>query len=133
VIEIADRLLHDLADADLQDRIVQKFLTLIEQLGPDERERLRASLEGAASPSATVRSAFELPAARQATLQEAIGRLLGDGVATNFELKPALVCGIELSVDGQKIAWSIEDYLRSLDACMHNLVTSQTRQHDRTK
>ena len=51
-------------------------------------------------------------------------------MVTDFELKPTLGCGIELSVDGQKIAWSIEDYLRSLDACMNDLVASQTRQHE---
>lgn len=132
LIEIADRLLRDLADVDLQDRILLKFLALLEQLGADERERLRSSVEDAPSPSATVRSAFELSAERRVSLQQAIDRLLGDGVTTDFELKAALGCGIELSIDGQKITWSIEDYLRSLDACMHDLVTSQTHQHEKT-
>ena len=132
VIEIADRLLSDLADVDLQDRILHKFLTLLQLLGDDERERLRSSIQAAPTRSATVRSAFELSAERRATLQGAINQLLGDGVATDFEIKPALGCGIELSVDGQKIAWSIQDYLHSLDACMHELVASQTRQHEGT-
>jgi len=33
----------------------------------------------------------------------------------SFQTAPGMVSGIELTANGRKIAWSIEDYLKSLD------------------
>ena len=35
-------------------------------------------------------------------------------MVVRFESAPELVCGLELSVAGQKLAWSVADYLSSL-------------------
>ena len=41
-----------------------------------------------------------------------------------FELVPEIVCGIELSVGGQKLAWNISDYLAGLEEEVTKLLAS---------
>ncbi|HEY6926088.1 MAG TPA: hypothetical protein VI653_21580, partial [Steroidobacteraceae bacterium] len=36
---------------------------------------------------------------------------LGPEIGTRFERSPQLVCGIEITLDGVKLAWSVADYL----------------------
>lgn len=130
VIAISERLLRELADSDLQGMVVHKFLGMLSQLDAGGRDRLRSSLSEATSPVAVVRSAFPLPQDLQDSVTRAARELLGAGVAVEFETRPALGCGIELGVDGQKVAWNIDDYFHSLDACMHELVASHSTHHD---
>ena len=66
------------------------------------------------TPAALVRSAFVLPAAGRASIEAAIHECLGATVATRFETSPEFVCGVELTMGGVKIAWSVADYLFSL-------------------
>ena len=68
-----------------------------------------------ASDPVRVRSAFELPAEQQAAIQGALDETFAADIPLRFETAPGLVSGIELSAGGQKVAWSIADYLASLE------------------
>jgi F-type H+-transporting ATPase subunit b len=61
-----------------------------------------------------VRSAFELSLPQRAAIKTAVTESLGADIATRFESSPKLVCGIDLSVSGVKLAWSVADYLNSI-------------------
>ena len=61
-----------------------------------------------------MRSAFDLPAKQRAAIQNAVNTALSADIRLRFETAPDVVCGIELSTDGRKVAWSITDYLASL-------------------
>lgn len=61
-----------------------------------------------------MRSAFEPAPARRAEIEAAIRERLGATVAVQFETSPGVVCGIELTVDGVKLSWSVADYLACL-------------------
>jgi F-type H+-transporting ATPase subunit b len=130
VIAIADKLLRDLADTDLQERILEKFLQMIAGLDEDAKAALQKA--GMDSGAATVRSAFELPPDRREAVESATRGILGKEAAIEFETKPSLGCGIELSADGHKIAWTLDDYLRSLDTWVRELVARQLREPDRS-
>lgn len=53
-----------------------------------------------------------------------------DQIALKFVIDPALISGIEINANGQKIAWSINDYLasltKSIDEILHSLGSAQT-------
>ena len=74
------------------------------------------------TPVALVRSAFELPAAGRASIEAAAHECLGATVTTRFETSPEFVCGVELTIGGIKIAWSVADYLFSLSQSVAALV-----------
>jgi F-type H+-transporting ATPase subunit b len=74
---------------------------------------------------ATLRSATALPEVQRQALQAALKGALGSS-ALDFEVNPDLIAGIELSVNGQKLAWSISDYLAGLTKSLDGLVEALT-------
>ena len=78
-----------------------------------------------ASEPALVRSAFELPAEQRAVIQNALNETFSADVRVRFETAPDLVSGIELATNGQKVGWSIADYLTSLEKGVGELLKEQ--------
>ena len=62
-----------------------------------------------------MRTAFDLPKAQQAVFQTAINDAFSADIPLRFETAPDLIGGIELTAGGQKLAWSIADYLSSME------------------
>ena len=114
VFEIARKVLADLAAETLEERMCEAFMRRLRMLDGKARENLRALFRTAAEP-ALVRSAFDLPAPQRAAIQNSLNEALSPEVHVHFETAPDLVCGIELTTNGQKIAWSIADYISSLE------------------
>jgi F-type H+-transporting ATPase subunit b len=56
-----------------------------------------------------------MPAEQKVAIQNALNETFSADLRIQFETAPDAVCGIELTSNGQKIAWSIVDYLASLD------------------
>ena len=63
----------------------------------------------------SVRSAFDLPPAQRSAIESAVKETFAAEAHVQFETAPELVSGIELSTNGQKVAWSIADYLATLE------------------
>jgi F-type H+-transporting ATPase subunit b len=114
VFAITRKALEDLAGASLEDRMSEVFIRRLRALDGPARETLDAALRTASEP-ALVRSAFELPAARRAAIQAALNNTFSTAIQVRFETTPDLVGGIELTANGQKVAWSIADYVGSLE------------------
>jgi len=127
VFAVARKALADLADAGLEERIVQAFARRVQELGGSEREKLMVSPD----TGATVRSAFELPQAQRASVEAAVRAASGAGITIHFEVVPNLVGGIELIKGGHKVAWSLADYLESLERELAALLKAhqQTERH----
>ena len=73
-------------------------------------------------PNVSVHSAFDLPAAQQSAIDSAIKETFAPDALVQFETAPELVSGIELSANGQKVAWSIADYLATLEKSVGELL-----------
>jgi F-type H+-transporting ATPase subunit b len=83
---------------------------------------LAEGLKSASDP-AIVRSAFDLPAEERASIQRALNETFSADVRVRFETAPDLVSGIELTTKGHRLAWSIEEYLASLEKAIGELTT----------
>jgi F-type H+-transporting ATPase subunit b len=122
VFEIARRVLGDLADATLDERVGAVFLRRFGELEPTALAALASGLD-AERPRAIVRSAFELDESLHAAFVEAIRQALAAHRAATptapievvFETAPALLGGIELVVGGRQLAWNVSDYMSALD------------------
>lgn len=124
VFAIARKALSDLAGATLEERMVAVFVERLQALGDEEKQKLASALKTAAIPI-VVRSSFDLPAAQQATIKASVHDLLGTDVGLVFETSPDLIGGIELSSDGQKLAWSIAEYLKALESSVGELLKTR--------
>jgi F-type H+-transporting ATPase subunit b len=114
VFAIARKTLVDLASASLDDSMCDVFVRRLRALDETQKQRLGAAF-GSASGPLLLRSTFELPVAQRAALQKAVDETFGVKATLRFETSPDLVAGIELSANGQMLAWSIADYLASLE------------------
>jgi F-type H+-transporting ATPase subunit b len=113
VLEVARKALSDLATASLEERVVEVFTRRLREMDATAKEALGAALKASAEP-AIVRSVFDLPAGQKAAIQNALNETFAAEIRLRFETAPDAICGIELTAGGQKLAWSVADYLKSL-------------------
>ena len=132
VFAIARKALADLAGASLEAQMVEVFVQRLRGLDGAEKSRLAPALQSVTDP-VLVRSAFELPAAQRAQIESAVKDTLAVENHVSFELAPDLVSGIELTLQGHKIAWSIADYLVALDNNLNELLKAQLKAESKPK
>lgn len=113
VFAIARKTLSDLAGVSLEARMVEVFIQRLHELDIDAKL--------APSP-ALVRSAFQLTPELHNAIEAAIGEVLPAVSDIRFEVVPGIVSGIELILQGRKIAWSIADHLAMLEQDVNMLI-----------
>lgn len=119
VFDISRRVLGDLAGIGLEQRVCEVFIQRLLALEGPALATLGSALTAVSDAETTlVRSAFELPAPQQAAIQSALDAAFGQPIPLKFETAPELVSGIELSAQGQKLAWSMADYLDALSSSL---------------
>ena len=126
VFAIARKALSDLATTSLEERMGEVFMRRLRALDDQAKEGFAKSLKTATEP-ALVRSAFDLPAEQRAAIQNALNETFSAEIRVKFETAPDLVSGIELTTNGQKMAWSITEYLASLEKGVDELLKTQSR------
>jgi F-type H+-transporting ATPase subunit b len=126
VFAIARKALTDLATTSLEERMGDVFTRRLRTVDGKEKETLGTALKTASDP-ALVRSAFDLPAAQRAIIQNALNETFSAEIRVRFETVPELVSGIELSSNGQKVAWSIAEYLVSLEKSVSELLKEKDK------
>ena len=124
VFAIARKALMDLATTSLEERLGEVFTRRLREMDGEAKAGLAEALKTGSAP-ALVRSAFDLPAEQRAAIQNALNETFSAEIRVRFETAPDLVSGIELTTNGQKVAWSIADYLASLEKGVDELMKEQ--------
>jgi F-type H+-transporting ATPase subunit b len=127
VFAIARKALTDLATTSLEERLGEVFTRRLRQMDGKAKECVAEALKTASDP-ALVRSAFDLPAEQRAAIQNALNETFSAEVRVRFETAPDLVGGVELSTNGQKVGWSIADYLASMEKDAAEILNGQPAQ-----
>jgi F-type H+-transporting ATPase subunit b len=123
---LVERVLGDLADAEVEDRLVDVFLRRLPDAEETEREEL-VSAALADDGSVRLRSSFELSAAQRDRLRAGILAWAGKELELSWEEDPELTLGIELRAGDRKLAWSVDDYLQTLESEADRLLEAETR------
>jgi F-type H+-transporting ATPase subunit b len=127
VFAIARKALTDLATTSLEERLGEVFTRRLREMDGQAKEGLAEALKTAIEPS-LVRSAFDLPAEQRAVIQNALNETFSAEVHIRFETAPDLISGIEFTTaNGQKVAWSIADYLVSLEKGVDELLKEKDK------
>jgi F-type H+-transporting ATPase subunit b len=124
VFALTRKALSELAGASVDDRMIEVLIDRLRELPEQQKLALAGpplvtgsvavAVQAVPARDVLVRSAFEPSAAARTKLEAAIREHLGANVVVHFETAPGLVCGLELSVEGIKLAWSVADYLSTL-------------------
>ena len=121
VFAIARKTLTDLSGTSLEERMCDVFTRRLRELNGEAKEGLAKALRASHDP-VLVRTAFDLRAEQHAAIQKALNETFSADIHVRFETAPALVSGIELTANGQKVAWSIAEYLASLETSIGELL-----------
>jgi F-type H+-transporting ATPase subunit b len=132
VFAIARKALTDLAGTSLEGHMVDVFVQRLRELNGEEKGLLASSLKASPSP-VIVRTMFDLSPAQCAATEGAIKETFGSETQVQFETSPDLICGIELTMNGQKVAWSISDYLASLEKGVDELLKEKDKLEAKTE
>ena len=126
VFAIARKALTDLATTSLEERMGEVFDRRLRELNGQAKNVLGEALKKNSEP-ALIRSTFDLPEAQRAAIQNALNETFSTEIHIRFETSPDLVSGIELSANGQKVGWTITDYLASLEKGVGELLKEKDK------
>jgi F-type H+-transporting ATPase subunit b len=126
VFAIARKALTDLATTSLEERLGEVFTRRLREMDGEAKEGLGAALKTASDP-AIVRSTFDVPAEQRAAIQNALNETFSADIRVRFETAPDLISGIELTTNGHKVAWSIADYLASMEKGVDELLKEKDK------
>jgi F-type H+-transporting ATPase subunit b len=127
--EVARRAVTELADADLEGRIIEAFLRKLRAAPEGERAKLRSALAeraGGGDGLAVVRTAHELSEAQESTIAEALRAELGADLGVAFEPTPELLCGILVEANGYRIGWELGKYLDDVNERVAGLLEKRS-------
>ena len=127
VVEVAQKILADLADQELEARVAQAFVNKIENLSPDEAASLRQAFANAGQPP-LVQSSLPMSDAAQQKIAKTIKNTLGLEKPPHFETDKQLVLGISLYCNGKRLALSAQDYLDALLEKTGQMIVGHTGQ-----
>jgi F-type H+-transporting ATPase subunit b len=126
VFAIARKALTDLSTTSLEERMGEVFIRRLREMDDQAKAGLTEALKTASEP-ALVRSAFDLPEKQRTAIQNALDKTFSVKIHVRFETAPDLISGIELTTNGQKVAWSIADYLASLEKGVDELLKEKEK------
>jgi F-type H+-transporting ATPase subunit b len=132
VFAIARKTLSDLAAAGLEGRMADVFVGRLRKLSGAEKQALIATMTVSGGP-VLLRSAFDLPPRQRLVIDAAVKDTLGAETELRYETAPDLISGVELIVNGHKLAWSIKDYLTSLADHVGEVLEKKTEQSPEPK
>lgn len=121
VFAIARKALADLSTTTLEASMSEVFVSRLRALDGPAKTKIVDALKSAPAP-AIVRSAFALPTAQHDAIQQALNDMSASEIKIQFVVAPDIVSGIELGSNGEKVAWSIADYLASLTKAVDDLI-----------
>ncbi|MGI9421559.1 MAG: F0F1 ATP synthase subunit delta [Hyphomicrobiaceae bacterium] len=116
--------LADLADADLQDQVVGRFLKELHGLDEPELAKLKKIADGR-DEKVLVRTAFALSPEQRRRLTTAVCEILGRDTAITFEGAPELICGIEIRAAGQLLRWSLDGLMEDVEVDIANTIKNE--------
>ncbi len=111
-METARKAMKDLANADLEAQQLKNLSGAYVNPMKKKQGKLRAIAGG--GNKILVQSAFDIGAATQAKIEQALKQQITNGFTIRYLTQPDVVSGIEMRVNGHKIAWSLNEYLETL-------------------
>ena len=108
ILALARQAVADLACVDIQRCAIEVFLEKIRELDAGTCQSLARS-------ALTIRTAFDLPEALRAEVEQAVRDRVGTPAAIAFERAAGIGLGIELCGNGWRIGWNSESYMETLE------------------
>ena len=126
VFDISRKALKQLAGAELEGQVISTFLSKLNEPGGTVKQQI-LPIFNSDKTEVTVKSAFELTEKQKEEIKSAINNISQKEGSFRFEISPQMISGIELSVNGYKVAWSISEYIDSLEKNISETFREKTK------
>jgi F-type H+-transporting ATPase subunit b len=113
VYAISRRALKDLAEVELEERIVDVFVSRFRQLKKDDKDAILKAIRE--ESKVVIRSGFELSQASRQKITKMLKEEASGKIEATYDTDPQMIMGIELKSRGEKIPWSVSDYVAELE------------------
>lgn len=124
VFAIARKVLTELTDSSLEQRMTLIFIRRLRELDNEELAELRSAFN-LSTQALQVHSVFDLSAEQKTLIKSAISEIFAVQKQVQFVTSDNLVSGIEISTGAHKTGWSIDNYLTELAGSVDRLLRSQ--------
>ena len=114
IFTVARRALHDLANEELEQHMINSFIKRLKNMEEDEKKAIK-EFHQKPQQELIIKSAFEIPEEMRRSIQEALKGQINSDVNLQFKTSSELICGVELDAYGVRITWSLDSYLDSLE------------------
>ncbi len=115
--ELARRCLEELADARLEELVLENFLLNLKALSEEDKHNFAAGMKSAQG-QVHLYSAFTLKDEQKEMVAQALTEALGLGPAEPqllWKKQKELICGLELESGGFRLSWNIEQYVQVME------------------
>lgn len=114
VYAISRQVITDLANVELERHIIEIFIERLRAMDYRECEAIAAACRRAHT-GAAITSSFPIERMMRSRLRGVVKERIATDIELHFEESADLICGIELRAGGKKAAWSLQNYLETLD------------------
>lgn len=111
---LARHALKDLADVELEKQIVNAFIKRIRRMDKSKWEEIKDKLS-LKEADVTIMTSLPLSGKQEEHIRHALKDIFQEEMDVRFQTSEAIISGIELRINGYKIAWSLERYLESME------------------
>jgi len=130
VFAITRKVLMDLTGVTLESQMIDVFLRRLSELNEEEKNIIK-SVSSSSSNQGIVRSTFELTQKQRTDIKNIMSEHFNEKNHLQFEISPNLFGGIELTINGRKLAWSVDNYLPSMEKEVHKLLNPEIQSHEK--
>ena len=118
--------LLDLANANLEEQVVEMLINRLYNLDGSQLNTIRAAPVTNPHHIITIHSSFAISNEKKERLTTVVREQIAADAEVKFEIKEDLICGMELGARGYKISWNVENYLRELEAATAEMLCNNT-------
>ncbi|MEL6270126.1 MAG: F0F1 ATP synthase subunit B [Chloroflexota bacterium] len=125
-IDVARQMLDDLSDADMEERIINRFVAQLRITQDVEQDHITQAL---AHHTITVDTSFQLSTEQRELIENTLANLTGRHPELSYRTDPTIIAGIRLSTGQYAIAWSIADHIAHLQQHFAQILEEQHHQN----
>jgi F-type H+-transporting ATPase subunit b len=127
VYAVASKVLKDLANEDMEKSIMSLFIRRVKSLADEEAVMIRDAVRQSAT-GVVIQSAFDISPDVRGELNQIMQGYGAAQDAVQYETMPEIVSGIEMRTDGYKLAWSLSDYMETLEDNFAHALQEEARE-----
>lgn len=123
ILNYVRRIMKDLADESLNNRLARVLADRIGNLGQEDKEKLQRA---ARAEDVIISSTFELDSAEKRKLTTVLHEICGKDAVVAYQTDGDYPLGIEARAGNIRLSWGIKSYLEELKARVMSVVEEKT-------